>query len=131
MLYMVSTVTTKISILLFYRRLVAGSVSNTFLYFVYAVIAFVIAYFCIFFFAVFGLCRPMSAFWMQGDYFWWLEHKDSLHCLDEAVMLIVSAAVSAFQDFLACGMPLVLFWQLRIPRKQKFMLGAVFSVGFL
>jgi len=130
MLYMVSTSTTKISILLFYRRLVSGSVSHTFLYSVYVAIAFVVAYFGVFFFAGFGQCRPISTIWMQGDYLWYLRNKDTLHCLDEGAMVLSSAAVSTFQDFLACGMPLVLFWQLRISTRQKVMLGAVFSVGF-
>jgi hypothetical protein len=110
---------------------VSGSVSHTFLYVIYAAIAFVIAYFCVFFFAGFAQCRPISAIWMQGDYLWYLRNKDTLHCLPEGVMVLSSAAVSTLQDFLACGMPLILFWQLRIPTRQKVMLGAVFSIGFL
>ena len=128
---MVSTATTKISILLFYRRLAAGSVSPRFLGAVYASIAFVVVYFCIFFFMMFGICRPLSTYWMQADYFWYAANEGKFDCLNEASTLVASAIISAIQDFIACGLPMALLWKLRIPKKQKIALGAIFSVGFL
>jgi hypothetical protein len=130
-MYLVSTTTTKISILLFYRRLTDGAVSKTFIYTVYAAIAFVAAYFVVFFINLFVGCRPINSFWLQVDPLWSAEHEGQYHCIDEAKNLIAAASVSVVQDFLACGMPAVLFWKLRIPRKQKIALGAVFGVGFL
>jgi hypothetical protein len=126
-LYLTSTATTKISILLFYRRLTAGTVSNSFLYLVYAAIAFVALYYVIFTINLFIGCRPMYAFWMQVDPFWGGKYK----CFDEASNLIAASVISVVQDFIACGMPSILFWKLRIPLNQKIALAAIFGVGFL
>ena len=128
---MVSTVTTKISILLFYRRLAAGCVSRRFIFAVYAAISFVVLYFLIWFTMLFYQCRPLNSYWKQVDYFWYDANKDNFICTDEGAVLVASAVVSAIQDFIACGMPMVLFWKLHIPRKQKIALAAIFAVGIL
>jgi hypothetical protein len=130
-LYLLSTSTTKISILLFYRRLAAGSVTNRFIYLVYAAVAFVVVYFVIFFINLFIGCRPLAAFWLQVDPFWNAQHEGQYQCINEAANLIAAASVSVVQDCLACGMPMILFWKVRIPQKQRFALGVVFGVGFL
>jgi hypothetical protein len=126
-LYLTSTAATKISILLFYRRLSSGTVSNPFLYSVYAAIAFVALYYVIFMINLYVGCHPIEAFWLQIDPFWHGKYK----CFDEAANLIAAAVISVLQDFLACGMPAILFWKLHIPRKQKIALGAIFGVGIL
>jgi hypothetical protein len=126
---MISTVTTKISILLFYRRLAAGTVTNRFLFIVHASIAFVVMYFVVFFINLFVGCQPLNAFWNQIDLSWEAEH--TYHCIDEPRNLLAAAIVSVIQDFLACGLPMILFWKLRIPKRQKIALGGIFGIGFL
>lgn len=126
-LYLTSTATTKISILLFYRRLSSGTVSSRFLYSVYAAIAFVAVYYFIFMINLFVGCRPFEAFWLQVNPFW----QGKYQCINEAANLIAAATISVVQDFLACGMPMILFWKLQIPFRQKVLLGAIFGVGFL
>jgi hypothetical protein len=126
-LYLTSTATTKISILLFYRRLSSGTVSNGFLYSVYAAIAFVAVYYFIFMINLFVGCQPIEAFWLQANPSW----QGKYECINEAANLIAAAVISVIQDFLACGMPMVLFWKLRIPFRQKIALAAIFGVGFL
>jgi hypothetical protein len=128
---MVSTCITKVSILLFYRRLATDTVSTRFLYCVHAAIAYVAIYFCIWFFALFGICRPLNTYWKMADWAWYEQNQDSFHCLPEGNMLIASAAISASQDFLACGLPTILLWKLQMPRKTKILMGCLFSVGFL
>jgi hypothetical protein len=128
---MVSTATTKISILLFYRRLAEGSISTRFLYTVYAAIAFVVVYFIVFWVNLFTGCRPFYAFWMQVDLVWAAENAGKYYCFDELKNLIVAAGISVAQDFIACGLPMILFWKLKVPRRQKVALGAIFGVGFL
>jgi hypothetical protein len=128
---MVSTATTKISILLFYRRLAEGSISIRFLYTVYAAIAFVVIYFIVFWVNLFTGCKPFYAFWMQVDLVWAAKNADNYHCFDELKNMIIAAAVSVVQDFIACGLPMILFWKLKVPRRQKIALGAIFGVGFL
>jgi hypothetical protein len=63
--YMISTTTTKISILRFYHRLTSGTVSNRFLFAVYCAIGFVAAYFVVFFINLFIGCRPFDSFWQR------------------------------------------------------------------
>jgi hypothetical protein len=128
---MLSTVTTKISILLFYRRLAAGCISNRFLYAVYAAISFVVLYFVIWFSMLFYQCRPFNAYWKQVDYFWYAANEKNFTCTNEGAVLVASAVVSATQDFIACGLPMVLFWKLRIPKAQKIALACIFAVGIL
>jgi hypothetical protein len=126
-LYLTSTATTKISILLFYRRLASGTISGPFLNTVYAALAFVAVYYFIFMINLFVGCQPIEAFWLQVNIF----SEERYHCIDEAANLIAAAAISVVQDFLACGLPMVLFWKLRIPPRQKIALVVIFGVGFL
>jgi hypothetical protein len=128
---MVSTATTKISILLFYRRLAEGSISTRFLYTVYAAIAFVVVYFIVFWINLFTGCRPFHAFWSQVDLVWAAENAGKYYCFNELKNLVIAAIISVIQDFLACGLPTILFWKLKVPRRQKIALGAIFGVGFL
>jgi len=130
-LYLVSTSLTKISILLFIRRLAHSAVSMKLRIAVYGAILFVILYFLAYFILLFLACRPIAAFWMQADFTWSLENEGKYHCIDEAAQLISAAGVSAAQDFIACGLPMVLFWKARIPRRQKIALALVFGVGFI
>lgn len=97
----------------------------------YASIAFVIGYFVAFFINIFLICTPFNSFWLQADYVWLTVHRGDFHCQDEGVVLVVSAAISAFQDILACCLPMVLLWKLQIPKRQKYALGTIFSVGIL
>lgn len=132
-LFMVSIVTTKLSILLFYRRLEAGTVTNRFMYCVYAAITFVVLYFVIFFINILTGCRPFAATWLQAD-FLWLYSNDNIHkftCQNEGAALIASATISSIQDFIAYGLPIALLWRLSMPRRQKFLLAMIFAVGFL
>lgn len=130
-LYMASTCTTKISILLFYRRLASGSVSRGFQWALYLAMASVVVYFVIFQTLMFVSCRPLFSYWKLADYIWLSNNKDNFQCLDEGILLVISAIVSAVQDFIACGLPMILFWKLRIPIRQKIALGGIFALGIL
>jgi len=112
-LYVFSTGLTKISILLFYRRLVSGSVSRAFVWTVLTIIVSVMAYIITFELTlIFGL------------------NADQYFCLDEVVALYCANIISIVQDFLTFLMPLLLFWNLQLPIRQKVVLGCIFSVGF-
>jgi hypothetical protein len=128
---MVSTATTKVSILLFYRRLAAGTVTSTFLYCVYASIAFVVLYFIVFLTNLFVGCRPLNAYWNQVDLAWSATNQGKYHCYDEALDIVMAGIFSVIQDFIACGLPTILLWKTRVPKRQKIALGVVFGVGFL
>jgi hypothetical protein len=51
--------------------------------------------------------------------------------MNEPANVLAASAISIIQDFLACGLPIILFWKLKLPRRQKVALAAIFSVGLL
>jgi hypothetical protein len=131
--YVVATGLTKISILLFYRRIADGSISRWFRIAVLSSIAFVAAYMVAFLVALFLDCRPLNAYWNSADINWVATHVEGVDyvCFNEGLDDLVAGIISIIQDFLACGMPTLLFWKLQLPRRQKIALGAIFGVGFL
>jgi hypothetical protein len=131
--YILSTSLTKISILLFYRRLTSGSVTPFFRRVVQASILFVIGYSIAFYITTGFTCRPFSAFWKSVDIHWLLQHPEGTDwtCLNEGAIDLSASVISITQDFLACALPSALFWNLQLPRRQKFALGAIFALGFL
>jgi hypothetical protein len=128
--YLVSTVTTKVSILLFYRRLTSG-VSTPFRYAVYAAIIFVGS------FCIAGLttllvgCRPFNAYWLELNPAWAAANEGKFYCYDEGPYIIAVATISMVTDFLVCVLPMMLFLRLNIGFRQKLALAAIFGVGFL
>jgi hypothetical protein len=130
--YMASTGLTKISILFFYRRMSNGTVSNVFRTIVFASIASVAAYMIAFLLVGSLGCNPLSAFWQQADVQWAATHPagQAYHCVNEAAVLLTASGVSILQDFLTCGLPLLLFWKLQLPQQQKIALAAIFGIGF-
>jgi hypothetical protein len=45
--------------------------------------------------------------------------------------VLAASGVSVVQDFIACGLPSVLFWKLYMSKKEKLILASIFAVGFL
>jgi hypothetical protein len=130
-LYVLSTGLVKVSILLFYRRLVAGTVSRLFKWTVRVCIFSVIAYIITFETTLILGCRPINAFWNEVNPSWRSLNKDKYFCLDEVATLYAANITSILQDFLTFLMPLLLFQKLQLPSRQKILLGAIFGIGFL
>jgi hypothetical protein len=126
-----ATCATKVSILLFYRRLASGTINPWFQRSIYAAIFSVVGYLITFLTMFFWICRPFHAYWKLADYVWLNTHLGEFRCFDEGATIMASCIISAVQDFVACGLPLVLFWKLRIPLRQKVALGGIFSLGLL
>jgi hypothetical protein len=132
-IFLYSTGFTKISILLFYRRLSKNSLSTGFHWAVKTAIFFVALHIVTFTFTRFLLCRPLNAFWNQVDIKWLETHVEGrdYHCNDELAELLAVTSLSVALDFVACLMPIVLFWKLRLPIQQKIALASLFLVGFM
>src|ERR1700749_631553 len=133
LLYIAGTALTKISILLFYRRMGSGSISPVFHWAVRGCILFVVGYAIAFELAIFLGCRPINAFWNQVNITWLATHVQGrdYHCFNEPADLLAATAISIVQDFIACFMPCILFWKLQLPFRQKIALAAVFFIGIL
>ncbi|KAL1646526.1 hypothetical protein SLS58_003112 [Diplodia intermedia] len=117
----------KISILLFYRRL--GEVKPWFRAIINVNIAFIALYTLSFSLAIPFECTPTSAYWNKANPLWTATHQ--WHCIDEGAKQVAAGALSALQDFIACTLPMALFWDLRISKRSKFALCFVFGLGIL
>ncbi|OJD35903.1 uncharacterized protein BKCO1_14000166 [Diplodia corticola] len=126
-LYLASTGLTKVSILYFYRRI--GEVRTWFKRTIWVNIVFITAYTLAFIVAMPLECRPTAAYWWKASPVWRTSHE--YHCINEGAKMITAGAISVLQDFIACVLPMALFWDLRISRRAKFALGLVFSLGLL
>lgn len=128
-IYLAATSLIKISILCFYRRITNGSITLTFVYWVWASIAFVIAYFIAFTFVIVFSCTPVEGYWHLFDIAWRLQNE--LKCHNEGAEIVSVVIISTLQDFFICALPVFLVWNLQIPRRQKAALIALFGVGLL
>ncbi|KAB2569410.1 hypothetical protein DBV05_g11918 [Lasiodiplodia theobromae] len=126
--YMLITSLVKISILMFYRRLSEGSVTMSWIYIVRGFIVFVVLYCIIFTLMLFVDCRPLNSFWNKMNPVWAATHEHV--CFNEGADFIASAVVSVVTDAAVCILPLLVVRRLRMPRKQKWALSALFGVGF-
>jgi hypothetical protein len=128
LLYIVAGGMIKISILLFYRRLDSRSITKSFRVATWINIV-AIAIFCTaFVVTLFLSCDPWTAFWDQYD----LTRSIKFHCrVDEGADLISASIISAVQDAIAAFLPTILYWNLRIPQRQKGALGAIFALGYI
>lgn len=74
-------------------------------------------------------CRPINSYWLQYSYP--EPYTESFSCFYEGSVPIANAVVSVVTDFLAAMLPMVLFLQLQMPRRDKFGLAAIFGIGFM
>ncbi|RDL37506.1 Uncharacterized protein BP5553_04939 [Venustampulla echinocandica] len=115
--------------MLLYKRVVAGSSRPAFIYIVNGAIVAQVIYGITFVLLMVLQCRPISAYWLQYSYP--TPYTEKFSCLYEGTVPMANACVSVVTDFLAAMLPMFLFMQLKMPRRDKFGLGAIFGVGFM
>ena len=131
--YLFSTACTKLSVLMFHRRLVEGTVSRGFKMAIWCAIAFVLAQTLVFSILVLYSCTPVAMIWKQYDPAWVAAHPGS-YCqpIHKTVWVsFLSGAVSVFSDFFSVLLPGALLLKIQISKRQKWGLMVIFSVGFL
>ncbi|KAA8623501.1 hypothetical protein PtrSN002B_006943 [Pyrenophora tritici-repentis] len=128
-LFCVASGLIKISILLFYRRLSARAVSRAFVYTTWICIGFIVAYSIALTLAPILGCQPISAFWDQVNVLKVLGGYE-YQCFDEGADVVAASVISASQDFITAILPTFLYWNLKIPIKQKLALFGIFAIGY-
>ncbi|GME66101.1 integral membrane protein [Neofusicoccum parvum] len=123
--YLAATGLTKISILFFYRRI--GEIRAWFRWTLWVCMAFIVLYTIAFTLAIPFECHPLDAYWNKANPLWTMTHD--WHCINEGAKMVSAGAISAFQDVVACILPMALFWDLRMSRQAKIALAVVFSLG--
>jgi hypothetical protein len=125
--FILGTTCTKISILLFYRRLTTGALPNTFLYVIYANIAFIIAYAISFAFVLVVGCRPLDAYWYSALPTYTAEYT----CYDEGAAAPAASIISVITDVVVVSLPCYVVLGMMMPIRQKLTLFVIFGVGFM
>lgn len=129
-LFLWSTAFVKISVLLFYRRLVAGTYSKRFKWALWSAIAFIVLYTIILFFLHCFSCVPLEAQWRQFD----LSYTERHYCASPKVQGAIAelgGALSVITDFYSVMLPAMLLLKIKITRRQRIGLMFVFALGFL
>jgi hypothetical protein len=106
---------------------IVGISRPTFLYIVNGAIAAQCIYGIAFFLLMILQCRPINSYWLQFSY----TYKEEFSCLFEGSVPLSNACISVVTDFLAAMLPMFLFLQLKMPRRDKYGLAAIFGVGFM
>lgn len=129
-LFFFATCFAKISVLLFYRRLVAGTYSTTYKWILWCSIGFVVIYTITFFAVIYASCIPIEALWRKYD----PTYTTPYRCTSpgQAYSLsIVIGALSVVSDLYSVLLPTLLLFSLSISVRQKVGLMFIFGAGFL
>jgi hypothetical protein len=127
--YVISTSCTKISVLLFYRR-ISIKFSKAFIIATWAGIVYNILYMIAFALVLLLLCSPISAYWNSFNVIWVMTHPN-FKCGAENIELPLSGVFSVIGDFYSALLPILVIFNLNLSRRQKWSLYALFSLAFL
>jgi hypothetical protein len=123
--FLASSCLTKVSILLFYRRLVNRSYSKRIQNVIYGLIAFTAVYFVVFVFFLIFVCDPVSASWQSLNLGYAVPYK----CSSRRFMDTLAGAVSVISDAYVLIIPELVVYRLKMERKKKIVLFALFGSG--
>ncbi|KAK2762735.1 hypothetical protein FQN54_000909 [Arachnomyces sp. PD_36] len=129
LLFVISTSCTKASILLLYGRVIRETVKPGFMRVVKAAVALNFLYFIVYLCLTVFQCWPTQAYWNQFSFP--DRYTTDYSCLYEGDVIFSNACVGVITDFLTALLPVFLFVQVQIPRRQKVSLAILFGVGFM
>jgi hypothetical protein len=121
-LFLSSLCLTKVSVVLFYRRLIDHSHSKWINRATWASIAFTVAYFISFFVVLVFACKPINAAWLSLNITW----QGSYTCLDRHQSDPLNGVFSVFSDLYSMGIPIAIVSRLSMPLNRKIILYMVF-----
>ena len=124
-IFLFATGCTKVSVLLFYRRLVEGTYSRTWKYATIAAIVFTIMYCVAFVLSLVFTCNPVEAWWMSYDFTYDREYT----CSDTTIANPLSGALSVLSDLYTVVLPCLMLRHFDAPRRQKIALNIIFCLG--
>jgi len=120
---------TKASVLLFYRRLVTGTLAKRWRLAIYFALVFHALYLLGTILAYVLICRPLEAYWMSYDYTWDKKYT----CAQGGALNVLIGVLSIASDIYAVALPFIIlhYYSLDIPRSQKIGLNIIFGMGLL
>ncbi|KAI6839305.1 hypothetical protein KC340_g3278 [Hortaea werneckii] len=115
---------TRLSLCMFYYRLVGDSGIVWFRWVVHANVAFTISVCITFVFLSVFLCTPVQ-------YYWEFPPTTDGHCLDEGIATLAAGALNLAADFLATITPIPLVMRLNMRLKYRIGVSVLFGLGFI
>ncbi|KAH9826755.1 hypothetical protein Tdes44962_MAKER03298 [Teratosphaeria destructans] len=125
--FLVSTCCTKVSVLLFYRRLTQGTISKRWKYAIVGAIVFTVLYGLAFVLSLIFTCSPTASYWKAFSGTYTVDYT----CTDTTALNPLSGALSMFSDLYAVLLPMSMLRHFDAPRRQKVALNVIFSLGLL
>lgn len=120
---------TKVSVLLFYRRLVEGTYNKLWRWLVLFAIGFTVAYTIAFCVMLLINCTPTEAYWKAFDPVYATTQKYT--CLDTKIINTLAGVFAAASDLYSVALPCIITWHFSVPRAQKIALNIIFCLGLL
>jgi hypothetical protein len=131
--FMFSLLFTKLSILLFYRRLVKGTYSIQFKWAVWFGMALAIVGTLVPWILLMTSCTPFEAIWMQWDLAYIAKNAYKFHCRKIHVMVEIGrmcGILSVVTDLYSLMLPTVMLFRLQLNRRQRWALMCIFGIGY-
>jgi hypothetical protein len=120
---------TKVSILLFYRRLVADVCSLRYKWMIWIAIAFTVVYTAVFGILLLTNCTPLEAYWRAFDFKYALTANYT--CIQTKSINAIAGVCAVVSDCYAVALPWVITWKLQMTRRQKIALNVIFCLGLV
>lgn len=129
MAFLITGCCVKVSVLLFYRRMVRHSCSRAWIWTVFAAIAFTVSYTLAFTLTLVFNCSPTKAYWKAFDLTWAVSH--AYHCADTSIINLLAGIMAAITDLFAVVLPCLILRRAGLPLMQKIALDVLFSLGLM
>lgn len=125
--FLICSCFTKVSVLMFYRRLVDHTVSKYWIWTVICAISFTISYSLAFILVLIFNCSPTEAYWKAFNPSWTAQYT----CVDTTIVNLLAGIMSIISDLYSVILPCLMTRHLLLPKAQKLGLFFVFSLGLL
>jgi hypothetical protein len=125
LIFLSGTCLVRISILLFFRRMVKGTFRRRWRWSVWAAIGFTVVWTLAFCIMLLATCNPTEASWKVFD----PTYEKEWTCVDTRPSSYAAGVLAVLSDCYALVLPWSMIWPLDMPRRQKIALNLVFSFG--
>ncbi|KAK6441144.1 hypothetical protein LTR95_002641 [Oleoguttula sp. CCFEE 5521] len=126
-IYLITTCCIKVSILLFYRRLTAGTYARRWKIATIIAIVFTVIYALGFLILLMNACKPLEAYWDSLSFF----YDKPYTCIHSDLINPINGALAAFGDAYAVLLPILMLRHFGAPRRQKIALNIIFALGLI
>lgn len=129
LLMLVSSGAIKVSVLLFYRRMVVDTLARRWKLAIYFALAFHALYLIGTVLTMLLVCQPLDAYWKSYDFTW--HHPYT--CVDATTLNPVAGTLSVVSDVYSVVLPSIILsqYKLDLPRRQRVGLNVIFATGLL